>query len=153
SRIAQMSSPAPDLVNEWLKHAPPPRPLGPGEKWHVFLSYRSVNRAWVLNLYDVLRHQGYQCFIDQCVLKAGDPLAARLQEGLNASQAGILIWSQATADSAWVANEYATLENLSIKKKGFCFVPITLDRSDLPSFPANRIYLDFSSYPDGPNGG
>ena len=40
---------------EWAKFVPKPRPLTSGDKYHVFLSYRSVNRAWVLNLYDVLR--------------------------------------------------------------------------------------------------
>ena len=40
-----------------------------------------------------------------------------------------------------------------MEKKDFQFVPIALDGSKLPLFQANRIYLDFSSYPDGPNGG
>ncbi|MGB8888538.1 MAG: hypothetical protein WCC87_17550 [Candidatus Korobacteraceae bacterium] len=38
-------------------------------------------------------------------------------------------------------------------KTGFQFVPVRLDRSELPPFAANQIFLDFSSYPDGPNGG
>jgi hypothetical protein len=33
---------------------------GPNDKWDVFLSYRSVNRPWVLRLYDQLRHLGYE---------------------------------------------------------------------------------------------
>src|SRR5689334_16381473 len=74
SIITLMSSPSPTLPNEWLKYAPPPRALGPNDKWNVFLSYRSVNRSWVLNLYDILRQQGQTVFIDQCVLTAGDPL-------------------------------------------------------------------------------
>ena len=80
-----MSS-SPSLSNQWSKLAPPPRPLAPGEKWNVFLSYRSVNRAWVLNLYDVLRQQGHQVFIDQRELKAGDQLVRRLQDALQTSQ-------------------------------------------------------------------
>jgi hypothetical protein len=35
---------------EWAKFVPKPRPLTGGDKHYVFLSYRSVNRAWVLNL-------------------------------------------------------------------------------------------------------
>jgi TIR domain/MAP3K TRAFs-binding domain len=148
-----MASACPSLPNEWLKYAPAPRPLKPGENWNVFLSYRSVNRAWVLNLYDILRQQGYKVFIDQCVLKAGDPLLRRLQDALATSQSGVLIWSRATADSEWVAREYDTLERLTTEKKDFLFIPVALDGSKLPVFAGNRIYLDFSSYPDGPNGG
>ena len=141
------------VPNEWVRFAPPPRPLSGTDKWNVFLSYRSLNRAWVLNLYDILRQHGYSVFIDQCVLRAGDELTLRLQEALTASQAGVLIWSASTGDSDWVAREYQVLERMTKSKPGFQFVPVRLDSSELPAFAANRIFLDFSSYPDGPNGG
>ena len=32
-------------------------------------------------------------------------------------------------------------------------MPIRLDRSTLPLFAENRIFIDFADYPDGPNGG
>ena len=64
---------------EWAKFVHKPRPLTGGDKYHVFLSYRSVKRAWVLNLYDVLRAHGHEAFLDQCVLKAGDPLIKNLE--------------------------------------------------------------------------
>lgn len=140
-------------LREWLALAPPPRPLTGGDAWNVFLSYRSLNRAWVLNLYDVLREQGHRVFIDQVALKPGDPLRRRLEEALESSQAGVLIWASGTADSEWVNNEYDTLLNLSTQKPGFQFVPLVLDKTPLSPFAKNRIYLDFSSYPDGPNGG
>lgn len=35
---------------EWTKFAPEPRELKGSDEWNVFLSYRSVNRTWVLNL-------------------------------------------------------------------------------------------------------
>jgi hypothetical protein len=142
-----------DLPAEWLKFAPKPRELTGGDRWNVFLSYRSVSRAWVLNLYDVLRELGHKVFLDQCVLKVGDPLIKGLQSALSTSQAGVLVWSNATRDSEWVEREYEVLEKLSTEKKGFQFVPVKLDTSKLPVFAERRIFLDFSSYPDGPNGG
>lgn len=141
------------LPSEWLKFAPKPRPLTGDDKWNVFLSYRSVSRTWVLHLYDVLHGLGHKVFIDQRVLKAGDPLIDELEAALGASQAGILIWTNATRDSDWVRREYRVLESRSDDKQGFQFVPIKLDDSRLPSFAETRIFLDFSSYPDGPNGG
>lgn len=141
------------LSEQWLRLAPKPRPLGKGEKWHVFLSYRSVNRIWVLNLYDVLHQQGFEVFLDQIVLAGGAELIRVLEEGLAQSQAGILVWSSKTGDSEWVRREYETLERQAGERKTFCFVPVRLDNSRLPPFAANRVFLDFSSYPDGPNGG
>jgi tetratricopeptide (TPR) repeat protein len=112
-----------------------------------------VNRAWVLNLYDVLRELGHEVFLDQVALKAGDALTGTLQKALGASQAGVLIWSTHTADSEWVQREYEVMEGLTSDKKGFSFVPIRLDRSPLPLMIRRRVFLDFADYPDGPNGG
>jgi hypothetical protein len=141
------------IPEEWLRYAPKPLQLSGGDQWHVFLSYRSVNRAWVTNLYDVLQELGHTVFLDQTALKPGDPLIKKLQEALKASRAGVLIWSKTTGDSDWVEREYQVLERLAAEKKGFQFVPITLDGSELPLLAGNRIYLDFKNYPDGPNGG
>jgi hypothetical protein len=140
------------IAQEWLRYAPKPRQLSANEKWNVFLSYRSVNRAWVLNLYDLLQELGHAVFLHQVALKAGEPLIDALQKALQASQAGVLIWSSAS-DSEWVSREYQTLEKSAAVNKGFQFVPLRLDRSPLPLFAENRIYLDFADYPDGPNGG
>src|SRR5688572_10096365 len=138
---------------QWLRLAPKPRPLAKGEKWHVFLSYRSVNRIWVLNLYDVLRQQGLEVFLDQVVLAGGNELIDVLEKGLEQSQSGVLVWSRYTGDSDWVRKEYSTLEGKATGQARFCFVPVTLDNAQLPTFARNRVFLDFSSYPDGPNGG
>src|SRR5271165_6663181 len=141
-------------LDQWLKLAPKPRALSGGDQWNVFLSYRSVNRIWVLNLYDVLRQQGFEVFLDQVVLRGGDELIRVLESGLSKSQAGVLIWSAASADSDWVQREYQTLEQQARDKPGFCFVPVLLDKtSKLPIFAKNRVFFDFSEYPDGPNGG
>jgi tetratricopeptide (TPR) repeat protein len=138
---------------EWLGYAPKPTPLPKGILWNVFLSYRSVNRPWVLNLYDVLVELGYKVFLDQYVLKAGDPLVEVLEDGLDKSQAGVLIWSTAAKDSAWVRNEYNTLMGKSTNDKNFHFVPVKLDSTRLPAFADTRLFVDFSDYPDGPSGG
>jgi len=138
---------------EWVKYAPKPRPLSNEDKYHIFLSYRSVNRSWVINLYDVLQQQGFEVFLDQYHLTAGSSLNIALGEALEESQAGVLIWSDATRNSEWVKTEYDSMMNLVKEKKGFRFVPIKLDKSKMPVFLNNHLFLDFSSYPDGPNGG
>jgi len=140
-------------LDNWFKLAPPPRPLKGDQQWNVFLSYRSVDRAWTLNLYDVLTRHGHKVFIDQTALVAGSQLMTRLQDALQNSQSGVLIWSTATSDSKWVANEYQVLNQMAMDDPNFFFVPVRLDSAKLPPMVATRVFLDFSSYPDGPNGG
>jgi hypothetical protein len=137
---------------EWTKFVPPPRPLADGEKWNVFLSYRSANRAWVLSLYDVLREYGHKVFLDQVALAAGDELITRLEDALRGSQAGVLVWSNAARDSDWVRKEYQVMERQTTKR-AFRFVPVQLDSTALPDFAESHIFLNFQAYPDGPNGG
>jgi tetratricopeptide (TPR) repeat protein len=138
---------------EWERFDLAPRALEGDERYTVFLSYRSANRAWVLSLYDVLRRYGHTVFIDQVQLAAGDELIPRLEAALGSSQAGVLVWSDASRDSAWVSREYQTMERNATARPNFRFVPVRLDSTDLPLFAQNRIFVDFQAYPDGPNGG
>lgn len=77
----------------------------PGDRWDVFLSYRSVSRPWVLRLYDVLRQLDYDVFMDQFVLTTSDGLRTQLGRHLQQSATGVLIWSHRSEDSAWCAAE------------------------------------------------
>lgn len=136
----------------WQDFAPGPPELVDGQEWHVFLSYRSIDRPWVINLYDVLRHHGYQVFLDQVVLIPGDTLINELAVNLDRSASGVLIWSHTAADSAWVQQEYNQMAQRSLNGD-FRFIPLTVDSSPLPPFVDSKLFLDFSTYPDGPNGG
>jgi len=138
-------------LDDWLKLAPQPAPLEPGRKWHVFLSYRSSERAWVLSLYDILTQLGYSVFMDQFVLNSGAALARSLGENLEASQAGVLIWSTRSEDSDWCKREYDSFLTLQTER-GFRFVIARLPGVILPLFVRNNIWEDFSEQRDGPRG-
>lgn len=138
---------------ELLKFAPKPVPLREGNIWNVFLSYRSINRAWVLNLYDILNELGHKVFLDQYVIKPGDILIEKLEDALEKSQVGILIWSSEARDSDWVRKEYYALEKKATRNQDFNFIPVRVNHVSLPLFADNRIFIDFTAYPDGPNGG
>ena len=108
-----------------------------------FSLYRSRQPRLGVSLYDVLRRYGHKVFIDQVELAAGDELIPRLENALNNSQAGVLVWSDASRDSAWVSREYQTMERHAGARKNFRFVPVRLDSSELPVFAQNRIFVDF----------
>jgi len=137
---------------QWLELAPKPPALQRG--WHVFLSYRSVNRSWVLHLYDALRSVGFDVFLDQLEIAAGDSLVSRLNNALENSQTGVIVWSTRYEDSEWCRAEYESMEALRRdKSRNFRFVVIKLKDAELPSLAAKDVYLDFSEYPSGPQGG
>ncbi|MGI3212544.1 toll/interleukin-1 receptor domain-containing protein [Roseovarius tibetensis] len=141
-----------DRMPSWLDFAPKPRPLEGDDEWTVFLSYRSVDRQWVVNLYDVLTELGHKVFLDQTALKPGDELRPSIGRALKRSQAGVLVWSGGAGTSDWVRREYDAMLNLRDERDSFCFVPIRISDDPMPDFVDLSIFLDFTHYPDGPNG-
>lgn len=138
-------------LDDWLKLAHGPAPLELGMQWHVFLSYRSTERAWALSLYDILTQLGYSVFMDQFVLRSGGNLARSLEENLGASQAGVQIWSTRSEDSDWCKREYDSFLTLQ-SERNFPFVIARLAGAALPLFARNAIWEDFSEQRDGPSG-
>jgi tetratricopeptide (TPR) repeat protein len=139
--------------NAWLSFCPKPRPLSSGQRWHVFLSYRSRHRTWVLNLYDILRQQGFQVFMEQLALRPGVHVPGALVDELQRSQCAILVLSGAPDESDWARREYVALERMAMESPDFYFVPVTIAGGAIPRFASERVYIDFTAYPDGPNGG
>jgi tetratricopeptide (TPR) repeat protein len=117
------------------------------------LSYRSVNRTWVLLLYDAFRQAGFKVFLDQLEIAAGNSLAGRLNDALQSSKSGVIVWSTDYGDSAWCLKEYETMEAKSAEGIGFKFLVAKLAGAKLPPLVKKDVYVDFSEYPDGPQGG
>jgi len=143
--------PAPSL-KDWLQHAPTATALEAPQKYHIFISYRSVNRFWALHLYDVLTQLGYKVFMDQFVLAAGAALAGSLGEALQSSRAATMVWSTSFADSQWCMDEYNALMARRSEDTSFRYVIVTVDMAKVPALSAGAIRLDFSADRDGPIG-
>jgi hypothetical protein len=140
------------LASEWLALAPKAEPLPDGKKWHVFLSYRSVNRSWVLQLYEVLHQLEYQVFLDQYVLSAAASLAYSLGEELDASASAIMIWSSAYEDSEWCKEELAKLITMERERRGFSYCVAKIDDAPIKGLAAVKLWVDFSEHREGPSG-
>jgi hypothetical protein len=140
------------MAENWMDLAPHPESVAAGKSWHVFVSYRSVNRPWVLALYDILNGLGYKVFLDQYVLTAAAPLALSLGEALDASQSAILVWSGSYEDSAWCNQEAAKLETMQNAMNGFRYVIARVDESEIKGLAATKLWIDFSKQREGPAG-
>jgi tetratricopeptide (TPR) repeat protein len=138
------------MAEVWTDLAPPPPTLTQGQSWHVFVSYRSGNRRFVLALYDILSGLQYKVFVDQYVMTAAAPLAVSLGEALDASQSALLVWSGKREDSAWCAREFATLEVKQNARRGFRYVIGRVDDSEITGLAASRLWIEFSGQPEGP---
>jgi len=131
---------------------PEPPELKKGQKWHIFVSYRSTDRPWVLKLYDALRHLKYEVFVDQFVLSAGAPLASSLGEGVDKSGAAVIVWSKNYATSKWTEDEYNAIKSRQNLDLSFKLGIAKKDMTPVHGLLAGQISTDFSDLPDGPCG-
>lgn len=137
---------------EFESFFPEPPELKTGQKWHIFVSYRSIDRPWVLKLYDALRHLKYEVFVDQFVLSAGAPLAGSLGDGVDQSGAAVIVWSKNYATSNWTADEYNAIKSRQNSNPAFKLGIAKKDTTPTPGLLAGQISTDFSNFPDGPCG-
>lgn len=138
---------------QWVRHFPNPPDKSAGIGWHVFISYRSLNRKWALALYDTLREAGYDLFLDQYELAAGAEIEETLTANLQKSASAVLVWTNAASESRWVAAELKKMQAIKAKRPSFQYVIAKLDDADLPFLEQGTLYVDFTKYPDGPRGG
>jgi tetratricopeptide (TPR) repeat protein len=131
---------------------PQPPSLKPSQKWHVFVSYRSDDRRWVLKLHDALRHLKYDVFMDVFVLSAGGALSTSLDEGISKSAAAVIVWSKNYQTSTWTDGEYNALQGRRRAERDFGLAVATTDSTPLEGMLAGDIATDFSDQPDGPCG-
>ena len=140
------------FVRPWLQHAPKPPPRG-NNLYDAFISYRSSDRAWAMALYDVFKLTGWQAFLDQYDLVPGANLETSLTEGLEASSAGVILWSCRTKDSKWCERERNAMRALADRQNGtFNYVFAKLDAEELPLFARSDLYVGFEESPEGPRG-
>jgi tetratricopeptide (TPR) repeat protein len=140
------------FVRPWLQHAPKPLPRG-NNLYDAFISYRSSDRAWAMALYDVLKLGGWQAFLDQYDLVPGANLETSLTEALEASSAGVILWSSRTKDSKWCERERNAMRVIAEARNGtFNYIFAKLDAEELPLFARSDLYVGFEESPDGPRG-
>lgn len=88
-----------------------PRPaISKATRYDVFLSHASEDKETIARpLYEALIAAGVSVWFDEAVLKLGDSLSARIDEGLAKCTHGIIIISPSFLDKRWPQRELAGL--------------------------------------------
>ena len=76
--------------------------------YDLFLSYSSKDMAVVLPLAERLRKDGLKVWFDEWVLKAGDSIPAKIEEGLEHSKFGFRISDFGFAQPGMSANAFGS---------------------------------------------
>jgi hypothetical protein len=108
----------------------------------VFISYSVKDKEVVERIVAALKEDGHDIWIDALRLKPGDNISAKIEEAL------IVVISENSFRSPWVQQEFSAIALQQISKRERRIIPVKIDQSAVPSYLADRVYLDLSKDPD-----
>lgn len=98
----------------------------------VFLSHSAKDKAVVRPLAERLRADGVKVWFDESVLKPGDSIPAKIEEGLERSCVLVLCMSAHACGSDWAQLESGTFRFRDPLNKERRFLPLRLDDAQSP---------------------
>jgi WD40 repeat protein/RNase P subunit RPR2 len=112
-------------------------------QYDVFLSHNHADKPKVRRLAERLKAAGVRVWLDEWVIKAGEIIALKVDEGLEQSRVLLLCISPTALASGWVALERSTAVHRDPANEGRRFIPLLLGDCALPDTLRRYKYVDF----------
>lgn len=109
----------------------------------VFLSYNKADIEVARLIGAHLTLAGIDVWFDEWAINAGDSIPGRLNEGLKAFDAFLVLWSRKASRSKWVRQELNSAVMRAVKSRRARVIPCLLDATQLPPLIADRRAIDF----------
>jgi WD40 repeat protein len=109
----------------------------------VFLSHSSRDKAVVRDVAERLRKDGLRVWFDEWVLRPGDSIPAKIEEGLEGSRVLVLCMSAQAFGSDWARLESYTFRFRDPLNKERAFVLLRLDKSPIKGSLALFLYINW----------
>lgn len=110
----------------------------------IFVSHSHQDKVPVRRIVSRLEDAGHDVWIDSLKLRPGDNIQRKIQQGLESADLLIVVVSKNSFRSPWVQQEFSAIALQQISKRERRIIPVKIDASDVPSYLANRVYLDLS---------
>jgi hypothetical protein len=114
-----------------------------------FLSHNKADKEAARAIGAHMTLAGIDVWFDEWEIQAGDSIPGKLNEGLAAFDAFILLWSAAADRSDWVRQELHSAIMRSVQQSTAKIIPCLLDNTPLPPLVADRSGVDFSDVHTG----
>src|SRR5262245_1771280 len=111
----------------------------------VFLSHSSKDKPVVRALAERLRQNGLRVWFDEWVLKPGDSIPAKIEEGLEHSRVLVLCMSAHAFGSDWAQLESGTFRFRDPLNKERRFIPLRLEEAPIKGSLAQFLYISWRS--------
>ena len=112
-------------------------------QFDVFLSHSAKDKAVVRPLAERLRQDGLKVWFDEWVLKPGDSIPAKIEEGLEHSRVLVLCMSANAFGSDWAQLEAGTFRFRDPLNQERRFIPLRLDDAPIKGSLAQFLYINW----------
>lgn len=111
--------------------------------YDVFLSHSSRDKAVVRELANRLKQDGLRVWFDEWVLRPGDSIPAKIEEGLERSRVLVLCMSANAFGSDWAQLESGTFRFRDPLNKERRFLPLRLDDAPIKGSLSQFLYINW----------
>lgn len=110
----------------------------------VFVSHSSLDKRFVRRLVKRLADEGFETWLDEKELRAGDALGAEIAKALSQARVVLVVVSSASVKSKWLRYELNLATGRMVK--GECrLIPVVIGDVEPPPEVAGLLYADFRS--------
>ena len=110
----------------------------------LFLSHSSKDKTFVFQLATDLKEAGHQVWLDDAEIHVGDSIIDKIGDGIENSDAVVLVLSKHSVASEWVAREWRTKFLEEINKRKVLVLPIIKDNCRIPALLREKRCAKFS---------
>ncbi|WP_447768059.1 TIR domain-containing protein [Pseudomonas kilonensis] len=110
----------------------------------IFVSYSHQDKPMVDAIVNRLKFAGHEIWIDHLKLKPGDNISRKIEEGIETSDAVLVVVSANSLSSKWVQQEFSSLALSEISKRASRVIPVLIDSSSVPSYLSKYLYIDLT---------
>lgn len=101
-------------------------------KFDVFLSHSSNDKPIVRQIAEFLKSKGISVWFDEWIIKVGEDINIKVEEGLQQSKRLLLFMSTSAFSSEWVTLERSTVLFKDPNNRDRRFIPILIDTCTIP---------------------
>jgi hypothetical protein len=109
----------------------------------IFVSHATKDSEKVNKIMSRLREDGHEIF-NNFDLTPGDNITELINQGLQNADAFVFVISENSLKSEWVRYEFTTIALRDISQNQKRIIPLRLDKSPVPGYMADRVYIDLS---------
>lgn len=110
----------------------------------IFLSHSSLDKEFVTPLAVDLKSYGFDVWLDEWEIFAGESIPTRISEGIKECQFVLLILSPNSVKSKWVETEWQAKYWEEIESGNIKLIPVLIDECEIPTLLKTKKYIDFT---------